>query len=395
VARRGEYFGATRFAIQHRGDPDLTSESASAGIAQNSNSPQDLKSINRATTSGMLNRLAFASQTQKRHNGRSERLNAISSRQGKSDSSFLKLRCADGSPISATMIEVKQLTKSYEELDAIKDVTFTIPSGQICGYLGPNGAGKSTTVRILTGVMPATSGTAVVAGFNVADDPLEVKKRIGYVPETGAIFQTLSVTEYLTLVGSLHHLAADLIAERTNMMLELFDIPASANQRIDTLSKGMRQKVVLSAAMIHDPDVLLFDEPLSGLDVNAAQVVKEILHGLAERGKTILYCSHILDVVERLCERVIILNQGQIVADGSPDELKEMAHRSTLEHVFRQLTSRQDQEGVANQFVDAISNKAPSKTTENSDTENSDTENSDTENSDTENSDTENSDTEK
>lgn len=259
------------------------------------------------------------------------------------------------------MIEVTELHKSYGDTHALRGVSFTIPQGQICGYLGPNGAGKSTTVRTLTGVQKATSGHASVAGFDVAEQSMEVKQRIGYVPETGALFQTLSVSEHLALIGALHHMEPALIAERGEEMLKLFEIPKAANKRIDSLSKGMRQKVVIAGALIHDPDVLLFDEPLSGLDVNAARIVKEVVQGLAKRGKTVLYCSHILDVVERLCERVIILDQGEIVADGSPEELKQASQRESLENVFRQLTSHHDQVDAARAFVDVVSGETKSE----------------------------------
>ena len=254
------------------------------------------------------------------------------------------------------MIVVEHLVKVYGSVEALRSISFSVPAGQVCGYLGPNGAGKSTTVRILTGVLAPSSGTARVAGFDVTDQPLEVKKRIGYVPETGAVYSTLSVHEYLTLVGALHHMAPSDIAERARQMLHLFKIHDSANQRLDTLSKGMRQKVVISAALLHDPEVLLFDEPLSGLDANAAHAIKEIVRGLAERGKTVLYCSHMLDIVERLCERVIILDRGAIVADGATADLISASspQRQTLESVFRSLTGGRDEQEIAAAFVDVV-----------------------------------------
>jgi len=253
------------------------------------------------------------------------------------------------------MIRVEQLTKTYGEKEALRGVTFAIEPGQVCGYLGPNGAGKSTTVRILTGVMPPTSGAASVAGFDVAQEALEFKRRIGYVPESAAAYSTLSVEEYLALVGALHHMDPNDVDQRSRRTLELFGIKDSAQSRIDTLSKGMRQKVVITAALIHDPEVLLFDEPLSGLDVNAARVVKDVVRGLADRGKTVLYCSHVLDVVERLCDRVIILDHGRIVADGTPAQLKDAAQRETLESVFRSLTSSENQDEIASDLVEAVS----------------------------------------
>ena len=252
-------------------------------------------------------------------------------------------------------ITVQGLTKTYGATAALDSASFTVPPGQVCGYLGPNGAGKSTTVKILTGLLRPSGGTASVAGFDVVQQPLEVKKRIGYVPETGAVYSTLSANEYLAVVGALHEMPEELVAERSRRMLELFSIADAADRRLDTLSKGQRQKVVISAALLPDPEVILFDEPLSGLDANAARAVKDIVRGLADRGKTVLYCSHILDIVERLCERVIILNRGKIVADGATSELLGAgARRETLENVFRNLTTSSEHENLAAAFVDVV-----------------------------------------
>jgi ABC-2 type transport system ATP-binding protein len=252
------------------------------------------------------------------------------------------------------MIQVERLTKTYGDTTALQGVSFTVPAGQVCGYLGPNGAGKSTTVKMLTGMLRPTAGRTVVAGFDVSQEPLEVKRRIGYVPETGAVYATLSATEYLTLVGTLHHMEPQHVAERTQQLLQLFGIAEAAQRRLDTLSKGMRQKVVLSAALLHDPDVIVFDEPLSGLDANAAHTVKDIVRGLADRGKTVLYCSHLLDIVERLCERVIILDRGSIVADGATGELLAAGQNHTLEAVFGALTSTEEQRQLAQAFLSSL-----------------------------------------
>lgn len=254
------------------------------------------------------------------------------------------------------MINVQRLTKTYGETEALRDVSFTVPAGQVCGYLGPNGAGKSTTVKILTGTLRPTSGSASVAGFDVVAQPLEVKRRIGYVPETGTVYSSLSANEYLALVGALHEMEPAEVAERTARMLELFQIKDAGDRRLDTLSKGMRQKVVISAALLHDPEIVLFDEPLSGLDANAAWMIKDIVRGLADRGKTVLYCSHILDVVERLCERVIILDRGSVVADGMTSELLSSSKRATLETLFRSLTASEDQQELVGAFLGSFTN---------------------------------------
>lgn len=252
------------------------------------------------------------------------------------------------------MIRIEQLTKNYGETVALRSISLEVPSGQVCGYLGPNGAGKSTTVKILTGMLRPTSGRAVVAGFDVSQEPLEVKRRIGYVPELGTVYSTLSANEYLALVGALHNLPPEEVGERARRMLALFDLDQAADRCLDTLSKGQRQRVVIASALLHDPEVVLFDEPLTGLDANAARTIKEIVRGLAERGKTVLYCSHMLDIVERLCERVVILNRGEIVADGAPAELMSASHRSTLETVFQSLTSAEDQAELAAAFLETI-----------------------------------------
>jgi ABC-2 type transport system ATP-binding protein len=256
------------------------------------------------------------------------------------------------------MIAVDNLSLAYGDKQALKGVSFKIEPGQICGYLGPNGAGKSTTVKILTGMLQPTSGRALVAGHDVSQQPLEAKRRIGYVPETGAVFSTLSPNEYLALVGALHELEPAVIAERTRTSLELFQIPDLADRRLDTFSKGQRQKVVIAAALLPDPDIVLFDEPLSGLDANAARIIKDLLVGLAERGKTILFCSHMLEVVERLCSRVLILHEGQLVADGPPAQLMAQAKRGTLEEVFRSLTGNEDSQALAAAFLDAHTHAA-------------------------------------
>ena len=252
------------------------------------------------------------------------------------------------------MIRVEGLGKRYGQTTALQSISFEVPPGQICGYLGPNGAGKSTTVRILSGVLKAGSGRAEVAGFDVGECPLDVKRRIGYVPEHGPVYSTLSVNEYLALVGALHQMAAEEVSQRAAQMLRLFNIHEAGDRRLDTLSKGMRQKAVIAAALIHDPEVLLLDEPLTGLDVNAASVIKDLVRGMAERGKTILYCSHILDVVERLCERVVILNRGEIVADGPTAQVVAEGQKGSLEEVFRDLTGDTNHDEVVKGLIDTV-----------------------------------------
>ncbi len=252
------------------------------------------------------------------------------------------------------VIRVRDLVKTFDGREAVRGVSFDVEPGQITGYLGPNGAGKSTTVKMITGVLRPTSGSIEVCGHDVASEALEVKRRIGYVPEAQALYTSLTPNEYFSLLAELHGLEQRHAAERVRQLMEAFALTDACDRLIETLSKGMRQKVLLSGALLHDPDVVLFDEPLNGLDVNAALTFRRIVEGLAERGKTILYCSHILDVVERLCTRVIVLDQGRVVADAPTAQLLAGHPSHRLEAVFQELTRRGDADAWVGQFLDAV-----------------------------------------
>jgi len=248
------------------------------------------------------------------------------------------------------LIDLQNLTRTFGDLVAVDDVSFRVPAGQICGYLGPNGAGKTTTVKMLTGMIRPTAGTAVVADHDILTDSLEVKRRIGYVPESGAVYQSLTPFEYLRFVGQLYGMDDESLSRRIEEFCGFFQISDHVHQRMTEFSKGMKQKVVIASAMIHNPQVIFLDEPLNGLDANAAASLKELLRNLADDGRTIFYCSHILEVVESLCDRVVILDKGTVVADGSVGDLKEMTKRSSLEGVFRKLTHAEDLGELAKAF---------------------------------------------
>jgi ABC-2 type transport system ATP-binding protein len=252
------------------------------------------------------------------------------------------------------MIELKNLTRRFGNVVAVDRVTFSIPEGQICGYLGPNGAGKTTTVKMLTGMIHPSSGTATVAGFDILKESLDMKQRIGYVPESGGIYQSLTPFEFLQFVGRLYGMDDRDIEKRITEFSEFFQIREYIHQRMVGLSKGMKQKVLIEAALIQNPQVIFLDEPLNGLDANAALLLKKLIRNLADEGKTIFYCSHILDVVENLCDRVLIIDQGRIVADGSVAQLKEMTQRSSLEAVFSELTHVQDLGELAKAFSKSV-----------------------------------------
>lgn len=256
---------------------------------------------------------------------------------------------------SPGMITAEALTKRYGDRDALRDVSFTVPAGTVCGLLGPNGAGKSTTAKILAGLLRPDGGRATVAGFDVVVQPLEVKRRLGYLPDNAPLYETLSAFEFLALVGALHGMDPDQVDATGRRMLELFGLdPAAAGRRLAALSKGQRQRVALTAAVLHDPAVVILDEPLSGLDANAALAVKDLVRGLADRGRTVLYCSHFLDIVERLCDHVLILDRGVLVAQGPPAELIAARGKGTLEQVFRELTQVASADAVAQDMLRAI-----------------------------------------
>lgn len=252
------------------------------------------------------------------------------------------------------MILTEKLSRAYGKQLALFDLNLRVEPGEILGFLGPNGAGKSTTVKILTGLIRPSAGRAVVAGFDVVEQPIEVKKRIGYVPETAALYDGLTAAEYLELVACLHHLDPKMVRSRSAELLELFGLAEDQHRRMTEFSKGMRQKVLLAAALIHRPEVLFLDEPLDGLDANAALIVKEVLKQLAGQGRTILFCSHILDVVERMCTRIVIISNGRQITDGTAERIREQTGASTLEEAFSRLTGVRDVGRVAAEFISAL-----------------------------------------
>lgn len=239
------------------------------------------------------------------------------------------------------MIEAIDLVKHYGDVEALRGVSFRVEPGEIVGYLGPNGAGKSTTVKLLTGLQPPTSGSARIAGYDVVQRPIEAKRRIGLVPESGALYEALTPVEYLRFVADLHELEPSFRERRITELLEFLELAPSAwSARISGFSKGMKQRVVVAAALLHDPEVILFDEPLNGLDVNGTLRVKELISQAAQRGRAVFYCSHLLDVVERICTRIIILADGRIRLDASLSDVLQGRPGETLEHVFQERTGR-------------------------------------------------------
>lgn len=252
-------------------------------------------------------------------------------------------------------IHVASLSHSYAGNPALRDVSFDVKPGEVLGYLGPNGAGKSTTIKCLLGLIEADAGEIAIGGIDVRIDPVEVRRRVGYLPEIAALYEGLSPQEHARFVGRLRGLDEAVIDRRLNVLLAAFDLTDRLEVPAREFSKGMRQKLGLALALLHGPDVLLLDEPLSGLDATAARVVKELVRGYAKSGGAVLYCSHVLDVVERVCDRVIILDKGIVVAQGGVDELMKRGSDATLDQVFQRVVERgRDPTTIATEVIQEL-----------------------------------------
>jgi len=252
------------------------------------------------------------------------------------------------------MLEVKALCKSYRGLPAIDNVAFTIRAGEIVGYVGPNGSGKSTTVKIVTGLLEPNTGQVLFEGKSIRLNLDNYRASFGYVPEEAHVYTHLSGLEYLQLVGRLREMQEPLINLKANRLLSLLGLESWRHSPISLYSKGMKQRILIAAALLHDPKLLIFDEPLSGLDVISARLFKDLLQQLAAQGKAILYISHVLEVVELVCHRVIVIAKGRILADAPPSELRTSLALANLESVFAQLVQQQDTQSVAQEIVDIM-----------------------------------------
>lgn len=252
------------------------------------------------------------------------------------------------------MLELRHVTKRFPGCLAVDDVSFTARAGEITGYLGPNGSGKSTTMKMITGLIEMTSGHILFHGEPIQRDLIAYKQRMGYVPEEPHLYSHLSGLEYLVMVGQLRGLPPKPTADCIDGLLRLFSLHGDRHAPISAYSKGMRQKVLLSAALLHNPELLLLDEPFSGLDVGTGLVLRSLIQELASRGKVVLFSSHELETVERVCSRVVILHRGKTVADDSIEHLRELMSAPTLEAIFSQLAVEQDTVSISRQIADLI-----------------------------------------
>lgn len=252
------------------------------------------------------------------------------------------------------MLELQHLYRSYRGIPAIEDVSFKVGASEVVGFLGPNGAGKSTTVKIITGMLRPDDGRVLFDGRDIRDDIAAFRAQIGYVPEEAHLYSYLSGLEYLQLVGRLRGLREALLEAKAAELLRLLNLDSWQHSPISSYSKGMRQRVLLAAALLHDPKLLIFDEPLSGLDVISSRLFKDVLEMLASQGKAVLYISHVLETVEQVCGRVIVIAKGRVVADAAPDDLARLMRLPNLESVFAQLVRQPETRSVAQEIVEVM-----------------------------------------
>jgi ABC-2 type transport system ATP-binding protein len=250
------------------------------------------------------------------------------------------------------MLEVLDATKTYHGISAVRSVSLTAEPGDIIGLLGPNGSGKSTTVKMVVGLLSPSRGRILWRGTSIGDQLLEYQAIVGYVPEEAKLYTYLTAVEYLELVGGLRHIPTATLKHRISRYLELFGLSSDIYTPLASFSKGMRQKILISAALIHDPDILVLDEPNSGLDVASTLILRSVVRTLAARGKIIIYSSHVLDIVEKVCERVLILHRSHVVAHDSVSRLRELAQAASLEEVFASLAIDQNVDEVGQELAE-------------------------------------------
>jgi ABC-2 type transport system ATP-binding protein len=252
------------------------------------------------------------------------------------------------------VLEVQDVTRRYGALTAVNHVSFTAAPGEVVGYLGPNGSGKSTTVNMLVGLLRPTGGTILFDGRDIQEDLIEYKAQVGYVPEEAHLYTYLTGPEYLRLVGRLRGLRSTALERKIDRFLRLFGLDGNYHASLSSYSKGMRQKILLSAALLHNPRVLVLDEPESGLDVTTALVLRAAVRALAADGRIVVYSSHQLETIEKICTRVIILRAGVVVADDSASRLRDLMQAPSLEDVFSQLTAIEDTDRLASELLETV-----------------------------------------
>jgi len=252
------------------------------------------------------------------------------------------------------ILSLQNLMMDYSGNQVLNGIDLDVYPGQIIGYIGPNGAGKSTTLKIMLGLVEGYQGRVEIFGKDIASGDHSYKRQIGYVPENAQIYDNLTASEYLSFLGELYGMQREEAGRKAEQLMNVFEMEDVFHSRISSYSKGMRQKILIASSLLHNPDLIFLDEPLSGLDANSVMVIKDILEQLAERGKTIFYSSHIMEVVEKISNRIVLLADGRIAADGTFEELREQNKEGSLEDIFNQITGFDGHQEAADKFVDIV-----------------------------------------
>ena len=253
-----------------------------------------------------------------------------------------------------TIIEINNLKMNFGSKEVLKGIDLKIYKGSIIGYIGPNGAGKSTTVKIILGLLSGYTGSVKVFGEDISTTSLNYRSKIGYVPEVTELYESLTAKEYLTFIGQLYDMEYEEADEKALKLMSILGIDYAYESKLASFSKGMKQKVSIISSLLHNPEIIFLDEPLSGLDANSVMIIKEIIVNLKKSGKTIFYSSHIMEVVENISDRILILNNGKIVADGNFEEIKNTNFNGSLEEIFNELTGFNEHKELADKFIEAI-----------------------------------------
>lgn len=249
------------------------------------------------------------------------------------------------------IITIRNLYKNYGSKQVLKGIDLDVYPGQVIGYIGPNGAGKSTTVKILCGLINDYEGEVMVKGMNLKNEAIKVKAIMGYVPELAELYEVLTPFEFLVFIGELYKMPLAIIEDRVLGIMKIFGMEGNLHQRMDSFSKGMKQKVLIASGIMHNPEIIILDEPLSGLDANSVIIIKELISSLAKDGKTIFYCSHMMDIVEKVSDRIVLIHEGQVIANGTFEELKQQRGNNSLEKIFSELTSAESPTFKADQLM--------------------------------------------
>lgn len=258
--------------------------------------------------------------------------------------------------LSEKVITLHELKMNFGDHQVLKGINLEVYRGDIVGYIGPNGAGKSTTIKIILGLLDGYTGKVEIFGEPLQNNSLEYKRKIGYVPESANMYEQLTPSEYLSFIGTLYGMEEITTQAKAFQLLSLLDMERFFHQRIDSFSKGMRQKVLIVSSLLHNPDIILMDEPLNGLDANSVSIIKQIFRKLADNGKTIFFSSHIMEVVQNMSDRIILLSNGEIAADGNFSELKSSSGYESLEEIFNQITGFHNHEHIVDKFVEYVLN---------------------------------------